>query len=214
MNRASIRRGPEGPEGRNRLFLRGFTLLEMCMVLLIIALLFGVSMPAIQAAFVEQAVRKDSHELALMVKTAMIQTAEQNRPYVIDLSGTTMALHPLGSTAATPSDGDDDSDAGGESDTGANALATPSVDQNWVLQKITPVDIELTTVLDPPNQLQAPDPQKVNAWMAMPDNTEWVFQPGELCPATQVRLARGDAWIQLNFNALTGNVEDETSYIP
>jgi hypothetical protein len=143
----------------------------------------------------------------------MIQTAEQNRPYVIDLSGTTMALHPQGETAAAPSDGDDDSTSG-DADTGANATAGPNVDQNGVLQKITPVDVTLTTTIDPPNQLQAPDPQKANAWIAMPDNTEWVFQPGELCPATQVRLARGDAWVQLNFNVLTGNVEDETSYIP
>ena len=76
----------------------------MCMVLFIIALLFGVTMPAMQSAFVEQAVRRDAHQLALMVKTAMIQSAEQHRAYVIDLTDTTMALHPVGEAAADPDD--------------------------------------------------------------------------------------------------------------
>src|ERR1017187_10192814 len=50
-------------------FSAGFTLLEMIMVLVIIAILAGLSMPAMHSAFVEQAVRKDAHQLALMVKT-------------------------------------------------------------------------------------------------------------------------------------------------
>ncbi|MEI9999922.1 MAG: prepilin-type N-terminal cleavage/methylation domain-containing protein [Verrucomicrobiota bacterium] len=41
-----------------------FTLLEMCMVLFIIALLFAVTMPAMQSAYSEHAVREDSHQLA------------------------------------------------------------------------------------------------------------------------------------------------------
>ena len=72
MNRAHPRNG--GPADGS-IFAEGFTLLEMCMVLFIIALLFGVTMPAMQSAFVEQAVRRDAHQLALMVKTAMIQSS-------------------------------------------------------------------------------------------------------------------------------------------
>jgi prepilin-type N-terminal cleavage/methylation domain-containing protein len=198
MNRAHPRR-PLGD--KSRLFFpshpirRGFTLLEMCMVLLIIALLFGVTMPAMQSAFVEQAVRRDAHQLALMVKTAMIQSAEQHRAYVIDLTATTMALHPVGEAPADPeaSPSTDDADAA------ANNSAT--------------VDVEVTSELDPPDQLLTPDPQKTNAWIAMPP-TSWVFQPGELCPAPRVRLKRGEAWLEMSFGALTGNVENETNYLP
>jgi prepilin-type N-terminal cleavage/methylation domain-containing protein len=193
--------GASGPQGDDRcplfsphLFRRGFTLLEMCIVLLIIALLLGVTMPSIQSAFVEQGVRRDSHQLALMVKTAMIQSAEQHRPYAIDLTPTTMALHPVGEAAA-------DVDAQ-PVDTDDSTPVNPATE-----------DVEVTTELDKPNQLLVPDPFKDNAWIAMPP-TSWIFQPGDLCPATRVRLERKSAWLEMSFNALTGNVENENTYFP
>jgi len=166
------------------------------MVLVIIAILAGLSMPAMQSAFVEQAVRRDSHQLALMVKTAMIQSAEQHRAYVIELANTTMALHPVGEAAAAP----DASAPADDDDAAANNSAT--------------ADVEVTSELDAPNKLLTPDPDKTDAWIAMPDGTQWVFQPGELCPATRVRLTRGNAWLEMSFDALTGNVENEATYFP
>jgi prepilin-type N-terminal cleavage/methylation domain-containing protein len=193
-------------DGNQRLFSAssdvrgGFTLLEMCMVLFIIAILFGVTMPAIQSAFTEQAVRKDSHQLALMVKTAMIQSAEQHRNYVIDLTNNTMALHPA-DPATSQADTSADTSSGNDTDTTAAAGS------------IQMEDVVVTDQLDAPNKLLAPDPIKPNAWVDMPD-TSWVFQPGELCPATRIRLSRGDAWLEMSFNALTGNVENETASFP
>jgi prepilin-type N-terminal cleavage/methylation domain-containing protein len=208
MNRAHPRHGARAESGipaesdllgRSFTALRrtGFTLLEMCMVLLVIAILAGLSMPAMQSAFTEQAVRRDAHQLALMVKTAMIQSAEQHRTYVIDLTDTTMALHPEGETAADP----DASASTNDEDASADDSSAPQ-------------DVEITSDLDPPNQLLAPDPLKADAWSAMPPDTQWVFEPGELCPASRVRLKRGDAWLEMSFNALTGNVENETNYLP
>src|SRR5258708_4071627 len=80
MNPVHPRHGSPGPfEDGNRLVVPlrrgGFTLLELCMVLFIIALLFGLAMPSVESAFVEQGVRRDAHQLALMVKTAMMQSA-------------------------------------------------------------------------------------------------------------------------------------------
>jgi type II secretory pathway pseudopilin PulG len=190
--------GPPGDEDRRigppLRPLGGFTLLEMCIVLFIIALLFGVTMPAMHSAFTEQAVRKDAHQLALMVKTAMIQSGEQNRAYVIDLTSTTMALHPFG---VDPADADDPT-AESDDDTPSTSTLT---------------NVELTTKLDPANKLLAPDPQKPDAWVEMPATT-WVFQPGELCPATQVRVKRGDSWLDMSFAALTGNVDQEGDSFP
>jgi prepilin-type N-terminal cleavage/methylation domain-containing protein len=195
--------GPAGEEGRifNRARARGFTLLEMCIVLLIIALLLGVTLPALHTAFEEQAVRRDSHQLALMVKTAMIQTSEQHRPYVIDLSGSTLALHPLGATATATTD--TVTDANLFADSGSTVEGGPTMD-----------DVTASDNLDSLNKLLAPDTSKPDAWIDMPDGTSWVFQPGELCPATRVRLSRGDSWLEMSFNALTGNVEKETTYFP
>ena len=165
------------------------------MVLVILAILAGLSLPSVQSAFTEQAVRKDSHQLALMVKTAMIQSADQHRSYEIDLSPTEMALHPVGQAAADPAA----DDAGTAGDTSSDSSK--------------PVDIVVTSAIDPANKLMAPDPVKANAWVAMPPTT-WVFEAGELCPATRVRFNRGEAYVEISFDALTGNVVDETSSIP
>lgn len=181
----------------------------MCIVLVIIAMLFAMALPSIREAFTEQAMRRDSHQLALMVKTAMLQSGEQHRNYVIDLSAKSMALHPEAEIAA---ESDEDLgltnsapaiDASIVSD--ANASAGTSTAQ---------ANISVTADLDAPNKLMAPDPKKEGAWIDMPEGSSWTFQPGELCPATHVRIERGDAYIELTFNALTGNVESEASSIP
>ena len=186
------------------------------MVLLIMALMAGMTLPAIHSAFTEQALRRDSHQLALMVKTAMIQTAEQHRPYVMELDHQTMALHPLGTTAAQDDTFDINTPASTNTaptttDSAADASATAS--QNTT-NSATPIDVNVTTNLDPGNKLMMPDPKKANAWIEMPDASEWVFHPGELCPAMLVRVQRGDAYIEYTFNALTGNVEQERNSIP
>jgi len=167
--------------------------MEMLIVLIIIALLFAVSMPAMQSAFVEQGLRNDSHQLALMVKTAMIQCAEQHRNYIIDLDSSTIALHPEG---AVVKDADD-------TIVPANPSSAPPA-----MEDVTAAD-----TLDAPNKLLVPDPVKADAWVDMPPTT-WTFRPGQLCPATHVRMTRGDSWVEMSFSNLTGNVENETSYFP
>jgi len=172
---------------------RGFTLLEMCIVLVIMALLMGVTMPAMQSAFVERYARNDAHQLALLVKTAMLQSAEQHRAYLIELTPEMMTLHPveesMPSTGLVSSDSDDD--------------ASPKI----------PGAIDVTYRLDRSNKLFLPDPEKPKTWAAV-SKVEWLFQPGELCPAPRVRLSRGNAWLEMSFNALTGDVEDESTYFP
>jgi prepilin-type N-terminal cleavage/methylation domain-containing protein len=172
----------------------GFTLLEICIVLLIIGILLGAMMPSIQSAFVESAVRADARQLSLMVKTAMLRSTDEGRVYVIDLTPVGIDLHPAGEPAATsPAEGaklDGTSKAEGDS-----------------------VDSEVSCRLDGADKILVPDPKKAASWIAIP-STSWIFQPGDLCPATQVRLARGNAWLQMDFNALTGNVENESTYFP
>jgi len=180
-----------GAPGWHLLSRRGFTLLEMCTVLFIIMLLLAAALPSIQTAFIEKSVRDDSHELALMVKTAMLQSADEHRPYTIDFTRTTMTLHPVS-----------DPSQNGEAKDGNAAGGNPASD-----------DSAITYAIDGADHLQLPDPEKPKAWLPVL-SASWLFRPGELCPAPRVRFIRGDAWLELSFNALTGNVENEDSYFP
>jgi prepilin-type N-terminal cleavage/methylation domain-containing protein len=77
-------------------FARGFTLIETCMVLLILAILMGVLVPAMRSAFIENSIRSDSRELEIMVKAATIRSTDRQQTYVLDLTSTSMALHVAG----------------------------------------------------------------------------------------------------------------------
>jgi len=163
----------------------------MCVVLLIIALLIGVTAPAMHSAFIEQDIRNDSHQLALMIRTAMLKSDEQRRSFVIELDGSNVALHAF----VPPSVAVDSTAAAAPAD----EPALPDFDADFTL--------------DASNKLLLPDPEKAGEWLPV-KSTSWVFQPGNLCRVPKVRLMRGKAWMELSFNALTGDVEDETTYFP
>lgn len=173
----------------------GFTLLELCIVLILIALLIGSFVPSITTALTEQSIRNDSHQLALMVKTGMIQSGEQNRAYALDFTASSMTLHPAANTEE------------------AKTLF-PSLTQKNDDDAPGPVAVEMTCQLNNPTKMVVPDPQKKNAWKPMPKTMTILFRPGELCPLQTVRFTRGEAYIEESFNALTGNVENEETYIP
>jgi prepilin-type N-terminal cleavage/methylation domain-containing protein len=196
-------RGDSRPYLRN---IRGFTLLEMVMVLVIIAILAAASLPAFESAVNEHRVREDGHELALMVRSAMIQSSEQHRPFEIDLTKNTMALHAQGEQT----DQSQDENATLFKDSGSTAT---NADQPIADTVTSDVDVEQQ--LEDPNKLQVPDPSKTDGWMDMPgDGVQWIFQPGELCPASKIRIVRGDAYLEMDFGALTGGVDTEKYYFP
>lgn len=72
-----------------------FTLLEICFVLFIVAVLFAVSAPPIAKQFQEERIRKPVRELQSFAKTARRLSMEQNRAYVILLLNTGYLLEPL-----------------------------------------------------------------------------------------------------------------------
>jgi prepilin-type N-terminal cleavage/methylation domain-containing protein len=181
-------------QGRVRSFRRtprrGFTLLEMCIVLLILGILMGVIAPGMQSALAESGVRSDARQLSLMVKTAMLQSIEEHQVYVLNLNEKSLSLGPLAPT--TGNDG------------------KPS-DPDQPLQQAQ--DSTQTWTLDAKNKLLLPDPDGRGHWQPI-QSAQWVFRPGELCPATQICFTRGEARLEVTFNALTGNVEEERSIFP
>ena len=131
---------------------------------------------------------------------------EQHQPYVIALTKSTMSLHPMGEVAAGP----DNPDANLFRDSGST-----STNADQPIEENVTSNVDVQQQLDDLNKLQVPDATKTNGWIDMPaDGTQWVFQPGELCPAASIRIARGDAYLEMDFEALTGNVAGEKSYFP
>ena len=179
---------------------RGYTLLEMVVVIFIIILFVTAGVPAIESAFTEQAVRADSRELALMVRTAMLQSSDQHRPYVIDLTSTNLYLHP--EEAAAP-----------EKDPLNPDAAPDDVSSDTTNTDLPPEDVEVSHAIDSGNKLLIPDPDKPKQWVPLA-TAQWRFEPGGLCLLPHVRFARGESWQELGFSPLTGNVEDDSYYFP
>ena len=72
-----------------------FTLLEICFVLFIVAVLFAVAAPPVAKQFQEEQIRKPVRELQSFAKTARRLAMEQDRAYVILLLNTGYLLEPL-----------------------------------------------------------------------------------------------------------------------
>jgi type II secretory pathway pseudopilin PulG len=166
----------------------------MVVVLVILGILMAVIAPGMQSAFAEQKLRSDAHELSLMVKTGMIRCEEDHRAYVLQLNATSLSLAPL--QAAKP---DETAAPPNPSADASAASADEAVTEDWHLTA--------------QNQLLLPDAKAAGNWQPI-ESAQWIFRPGELCPATDVLFKRGDSQLRLSFNALTGNVEKEWSYFP
>jgi len=83
---------PRGPTARRT---AAFTLLEICFVLVIVAVLFAVAAPPVAKQFQEEKIRKPVRELQSFAKTARRLAMDQNRAYVILLLNTGYLLEPL-----------------------------------------------------------------------------------------------------------------------
>lgn len=196
MSRRTVRLDPRfSPRG-------GFTLLELCIVLFIIVLLAGAAMPAMESAFTEQALRTDAHQLSLMVKTAMIKSGEQQRPYVISLDGKSLLMEPVPDAVVA---------AGAATAADSSGPVTSSTADSDADSGPAPEDVTMSQTLE--NPLKFPDAVKKNTWDVLP-SVNWTFTPAGLCPLPRVRLERGNAYIEMSFNPLTGDVEDESTYLP
>lgn len=73
---------------------RGFTLLEMGLVLFILLLIAGVAIPATSGLITEEQLRQHSNELLLYARTARRLAVSENRPYEIRFAEKSFSLEP------------------------------------------------------------------------------------------------------------------------
>jgi len=73
---------------------RGFTLLEMGLVLFILLLIVGVAIPVTSGLFAEERLRQHANELLLYARTARRLAVSENRPYEIRFAEKAFLLEP------------------------------------------------------------------------------------------------------------------------
>jgi prepilin-type N-terminal cleavage/methylation domain-containing protein len=72
----------------------GFTLLEMGLVLFIILVLAGITIPFASGLITEERLRGSTRDLQLLARTARRLAVSENRPYQIELAAGGFALEP------------------------------------------------------------------------------------------------------------------------
>ena len=96
-----MRRSSNRPPSRRRLFLRarsrwpGFTILEVCVVLFIIAVMFSVAVPTASHLLDEEKLQGPIRELQTFARTARRNAMMEDRPYVVLLLNDSYLLRPV-----------------------------------------------------------------------------------------------------------------------
>ena len=163
----------------------GFTLLEIVLVVMILTLAVGLSVPFFSDYLNEERLREPARELELFARTARSNA-------VITGKATRIIFDPDGFqlVVASPPAVEDEEFAEPDSEEEAEYAHRLAGD----------IKIEFLSWLD----------QK---WR-VPEDAHWVFQPTGVCEPITVRLSRGDSWIELDFNPLTAEVQEEAFYFP
>ena len=86
-------RGSKAPS-RAEARLRGYTLLEICLVLFIGVLIVGLALPSVSSTFKEGRLREPEQKLELYAKTGRRLAVSEGKPYVIEFSAGGFRLRP------------------------------------------------------------------------------------------------------------------------
>lgn len=212
--------------------LRAYTILEICLVLFIIALIVGASIPFTGGLIAEQQLREPSRQIELLARTARHLATLQQRPYVLILNADHIILQPynvadplalfqIESTTAT----DNASNSPLVSTNKATITTTFSTanlsSTNNAVSSFD--DAPIYTMLDPVTQeYEIPESVvfTVRGWQekewSSPENRAWIFPPTGLCEPLEVHIqkAKSEAYIEHTYDPLTGSVKSERFYLP
>jgi prepilin-type N-terminal cleavage/methylation domain-containing protein len=84
-----------GPSSNRQYQTRGFTILEVCVVLFIVAVMFTVAVPTASHLMDEEKLEGPIRELQTFARTARRKALMENRPYVVLLLNDSYLLRPV-----------------------------------------------------------------------------------------------------------------------
>lgn len=166
----------------------GFTLLEIVVVLVLIAVLAGGAIGMMASSDDERRLKDSSGEIEALAKRARTVAALQQRPYALEFFDNRVSLMPLAEAIIEP--------AAREKASARLELAgnqSGSVHADWT------ADSEMRIAV----RRWASD-----TWFPIDSKSRqvWRFDPEGFCEPLGVRLEAGPSWMEMEFHPLTGSI--------
>ncbi|MEK7949901.1 prepilin-type N-terminal cleavage/methylation domain-containing protein [Luteolibacter soli] len=184
----------------------GFTLLEIVVVLVIVAIVIGGAFGLMVASNDERALNRDSTEIEVMAKRARAISSLQQKPYVLEFNEQTVTLMPLAEALIDPRDREEAA-AAQEAREAKAAAGGESASKGFAA-------MHASYTVDPDIRIF------IRRWASdtwLPVNAKnrhlWRFDPQGFCEPVGVRLEFGRSWIENEFHPLTGGIRDTAKEI-
>ena len=178
----------------------GFTLLEMVIVLMILALVLGSSITMMVLSKDERTLSSATGELESLAKRARTIAALQQKPYALEFYENRISLMPLAEAMLDPVErekagmvlraADDDEESSSLSVTRDAWVAEDNTEifvRRWASDTLIPISTKSRQV--------------------------WRFDPEGPCEPLTVRFRVGKSWSESEFNPLTAGIRDTQSEI-
>ncbi|TAE76786.1 MAG: prepilin-type N-terminal cleavage/methylation domain-containing protein [Verrucomicrobia bacterium] len=177
----------------------GFSLLEIVVVLVLIAVLAGGAIGLMVASDDGRALKECSVEVEALAKRARTLAALQQRPYALEFAGNQVSLMPLAEAMIAPdereraagrSDAEDEGQGGGFNIVRADWSAASGIRlfvRRWASEDWIAVDSKNRQV--------------------------WRFDPEGFCEPVGVRVQKDANWLEAEFHPLTASIRSTASEI-
>jgi prepilin-type N-terminal cleavage/methylation domain-containing protein len=172
----------------NKTAAAGFTLLEVIVVLVLIAVLAGGAIGVMITSSDDRALKNSSGEIEMLAKRARTIAALQQRPYALEFFENRVSLMPLAEAVIDP-----------EERAKAEAFLEAAGADNDTVHASWSTDGEMRMLV----RRWASD-----TWFPVDSKTRhvWRFDPEGFCEPVGVRLETGESWMEMEFHPLTASI--------
>ena len=168
---------------------RGFTLIEIIMVLAIAALVIGGAMGLMAYSSDERSLRKTSGKIEYMAKQARTMSILHQTPYALEFSEKGIQLMPLAQTGM----GGKEAMSSRKQEPTPDPAASPE-------DRHTDLTNGMTLSMRRWNSSE---------WLTTSKNVQyWRFDPDGICEPVSIRLSLGNSWAEDTYHPLTATIRD------
>lgn len=201
----------------------GFTLVEVIIAISIVAIMTGMTIPAIDSVQRERLAREPVNRLILLAREIRVRAMTEQRPYQIVFDGTgfraSRFFHPYGGRDEAQSlrqeielleERDQIVEASQERGISMVAIEPDplkdKIEEGMRFLEEYTIDPSLQVSLKFWNETQ---------WVAMSGGEfrRWIFQPSGMCEPMRFRVEADKSFFEIEFHPLTADVKSEKSWV-